>query len=162
MSKILLRGLIMATRIHRSLFLIISKLKILELIKFTKLGTKSQNCLLLPWSNSCAQGDGGRRAGSMAPSREGVGRAGARTCGEVRSGCCADGELRWQSSGDGERQRGCGLRRVRERGERERGERERESKLEGGERGPVVQLIKGKRGEERAPGGEKKIGHDLH
>ena len=56
----------------------------------------------------------------MAPSREGVGRVGARTCSEVQPGCCADGELRRQSSSDGERQRGCGLRRVRERGERER------------------------------------------
>ena len=38
MSKILLRGLIMAIRIHRNLFSIIFKLKIPKLIKFTNQG----------------------------------------------------------------------------------------------------------------------------
>jgi hypothetical protein len=155
MSKILLRGLIMATRIHWNLFSIISKLKISKLIKFTNQGLNRKFAFFyLGAIRAHREMKGhGLRAGSMALDREGLGRAGARTGGEVRRGCCTDGVLGRRSSGD-ERRRGRGVRRVRERGERER----ERGRARGGREREVLDCYRERRGEERAPGGGERKG----
>jgi hypothetical protein len=86
-SKILLRGLILATRIHRSLFSTISKLKIPKLIKFTNQGLNRKFAFFYLRALAQAKGNGGRRTGARRVGRsKGVG---TRTGGEVRPGRCA-------------------------------------------------------------------------